>query len=124
MFFSSNRTYHREFWDWLPREVHFSHMETSQKIFFEWLGKSPITFIPPGNVYSEKTLSAAESYGIKKINSSVRIENETNVVITDEAFVDPFHDREISLMGVGWLEKKIEKTKLMKKNQQLKLQPY
>lgn len=109
--FTSNRKYHREFWDWLPQEIHDEHILKSQDIFNSWLGLNLKVLIPPGNVYSEKTLSAAESNGIKMINSSVIMENKTNVVITDETFVDPFHDREISLMGVGWLEKKIKKHK-------------
>ena len=32
--FTSNRKYHREFWDWIPRDIHFEHLEKSQQIFF------------------------------------------------------------------------------------------
>ena len=45
--FSSNRKYHREFWDWLPQEIHNQHIERSQKIFEEWLGESPKILCPP-----------------------------------------------------------------------------
>ena len=109
--FSSNRKYHREFWDWLSQEVHDQHILKSQEIFDSWLGEKPTVLVPPGNVYSEKTLSAAESNNIKMINSSSRINNETNVIITDETFVDPFHDKDIVEFGIKWLFNKIQKYK-------------
>ena len=31
--FSSNRKYHREFWDWVPREIHFDHLENPRPYF-------------------------------------------------------------------------------------------
>tara|TARA_B110000261_G_C13069787_1_gene351665 strand:+ start:575 stop:1309 length:735 start_codon:yes stop_codon:yes gene_type:complete len=106
--FSSNRTYHREFWDWIPRDVHFEHLESSQKIFNDWLGVLPSSLIPPGNVYSADTLDAAEEYGIKMINSYINHNLENKVKIIDDVSIDPFHDRELVLYGVEWLEKKIK----------------
>jgi len=106
--FTSNRKYHREFWDWIPQDVHYDHLEKSQKIFYNWLGQSPTTFIPPGNIYSIDTLHAAKNHGITKINSYINhsIESEVDIIHNDN--IDAFHDREIVLYGVKWLEEKIK----------------
>lgn len=106
--FSSNRKYHREFWDWLPQEIHDEHLKKSQEIFKSWLDVKPTVLIPPGNVYSEKTLRAAEANGISSVNSRIKIQNETPTNLIDETFVDPFHDKEIVELGVEWLFNKIK----------------
>lgn len=106
--FSSNRTYHREFWDWIPEDVHFEHLEKSQKIFFEWLGVSPTSLIPPGNVYFDETVRAAEKNGIKIINSYMKHNLESEILIVNDKCIDAFHDRDIVLNGIQWLEEKIK----------------
>jgi len=105
--FASNRKYHREFWEWIPRDIHFEHLEKSQKIFHDWLGVSPSTLIPPGNVYSVDTLEAAEKNGITLINSYIDHGVEGNVQIVNSDQVDAFHDRELVLDGLGFLEHKL-----------------
>jgi len=105
--FSSNRTFHREFWDWLPEDLHKEHISESQKIFKSWLGRSPVGLIPPGNVYSNSTIRAAEENGIKYINSSSSMEMDSHINYIDESMVDAFHDREIALEGIDWLKLKI-----------------
>ena len=105
--FSSNRTFHREFWDWLPEDLHKEHISQSQKIFKSWLGRSPVGLIPPGNVYSNSTVRAAEENGIKYINSSSSMEMDSHINYIDESMVDAFHDREIALEGIDWLKLKI-----------------
>ncbi len=107
--FSSNRQFHREFWDWIPRETHFKHMQKSQEIFQDWLGYRATTLIPPGNVFSVDTLEAASSFGIDLINSYINlpVEND-NVKIVNDSNIDAFHDREVELYGVEWLEHKIK----------------
>jgi peptidoglycan/xylan/chitin deacetylase (PgdA/CDA1 family) len=105
--FSSNRKYHREFWEWIPREVHFEHMETSQHILQDWIGEQVTTFIPPGNVYSKDTVEAAEASGIIRINSYRDIGAETHIKFIGEDDVVAFHDRELVVNGVEWLDKKL-----------------
>jgi len=107
--FSSNRKFHREFWDWLPYSTHLEHIETSQKIFQDWLGHDPTTLIPPGNVFSMNTLKAVKESKINIINSYMSVAgDEEGVRIIDDSRIDAFHDREIELYGVGWLERKIK----------------
>ena len=106
--FLSNRKYHREFWDWIPRDIHFEHLEKSQEIFRQWLGKPPTTLIPPGNVYSVNTLEAAEKYGIHQINSYMNHGVESNVRIISNDAVDAIHDRDLLIEGVDWLSRKLK----------------
>ena len=106
---SSNRKYHREFWEWVPRDIHFSHLDQSQSIFFDWLGFRPTLLIPPGNIYSTDTVKAALASGITKINSSNQIKAATAVRIIPNDEVIAFHDRELALCGLVWLEELLEK---------------
>jgi len=43
---SSNRTYHREFWEWVPVAVHEQHIRRSQEILQEYFGVPVVTFVP------------------------------------------------------------------------------
>ena len=112
--FTSNRKWHREFWDWLPREIHQDHLEKSQSIFGDWLGFRPTNFIPPGNVYAAKTVSLLKEFGIETVNSSTKpcpdeFFSANRVRYVDCASVVAFHDREISMYGVRWMSQLIEK---------------
>lgn len=105
-FLGSNRSYHREFWDWIPEAVHFEHVERCLRILRESFGCEIRTFVPPGNVYSAATLRACAKWGITTVNChnpklsgdgfGLRVIGNENVL--------PFHDREIVLDGVAWLE--------------------
>lgn len=93
--FLSNRNFHREFWPWIPKKIHNTHLRQSQKILEDYFGVKVITFIPPGNVWTKDTVKYAQEYGIKYI--SVREKN-----------VFAFHDRDLILHGTKWLEEKIK----------------
>ena len=105
--FSSNRKYHREFWDWIPCDVHIEHIINSQKILQEWIGARVTTLVPPGNVYSVDTIEAAGKNGIERINSHIDLGVESPIRIVGNEAVIAFHDREIVLKGIGWLERKL-----------------
>lgn len=107
-FFSSNRKYHREFWDWLPRKVHFDHLKRSQNILQDYFETGITTLIPPGNVFCKHTIDAAEANGIKRINCLAKNSPVSQMrIIGNESVID-FHDREIVLEGVEWLKRKLE----------------
>jgi peptidoglycan/xylan/chitin deacetylase (PgdA/CDA1 family) len=106
----NNRSYHREFWDWLPEDVHFEHLERSQNILQNWLGSSVTTLVPPGNVFCETTLRAAQKNGIRLVNCS-RPQSASLPgisVIGNDNILD-FHDRELVLFGIDWLERALQK---------------
>ena len=118
--FSSNRQYHREFWESIPREIHFDHLDQSQSILQDYFETRITTLIPPGNVFSNDTVEAAAKYGIERINyrkwetsslkEKIKIINgetisENNLPLEN---VIRFHDKEIVLEGVVWLKDKLE----------------
>ena len=116
--FSSNRTFHREFWDFLDQEVHESHILKSQKILENWLGENVVSFIPPGNVYSPKTVKSIMKTNLRIINSSQKVTADFgHLKYINEEHVIPFHDRDLVLGGCSWLKKTIEK--IIKTNEEV-----
>lgn len=109
--FGNNRKAHREFWDWLPEETHYEHLKKSQGILENYFGEPVTTLIPPGNVYSQSTLRAAESLGMKVVNCQnprTTLQNSPLKIVGNENVV-AFHDRELVLFGIEWLETLLEK---------------
>ena len=111
--FKGNRKYHREFWPWLPENTHQEHIERSQQILENYFGQKVITFIPPGNVWNQKTERHASRYGIKYLSSTAdlapngEISNGVKYISGENVFA--FHDREVVLYGTNWLKKSIER---------------
>ena len=106
--FTSNRKYHREFWSYLPQEIHYEHLEKSQNILNKAFGKAPLIFIPPGNVFSNVTLDAAIKYGIKIVNCNTKTLCYKSIRIIGNERVNAFHDKEISEYGVEYIKKILE----------------
>jgi peptidoglycan/xylan/chitin deacetylase (PgdA/CDA1 family) len=106
--FRSNRAYHREFWDWIDRDEHFEHIQRSQDILTGFFKTPVTTLIPPGNVYCDFTLEAAQKYGIKTLNCNTENGNRHDVRILSNQNVFAFHDKEIVEIGMPWLESVIK----------------
>lgn len=106
--FSSNRQYHREFWDWIMPDVQEEHIRRSQEMLQGYFNTEIVTFVPPGNVFQDETLRIARKYGIRYVscNTPRRIFNDMVIIGNDNVFA--FHDREIVLNDINWLEKVIE----------------
>lgn len=104
--FSGNRAAHREFYDWLPEAVHRDHLRRSQEILQGLLGRAVETFVPPGNVLSRKTLSAAAEVGLRYLSclGALRWAPADGLTLIDDARVLAFHDRDVVLGGLQWLE--------------------
>jgi len=105
--FFSNRKLHREFWGWMDEDVHYQHVRQSQEILEGYFQTKITTLVPPGNVYAEATIQAAKKYGINLINCHTANDTQNGLRILGEKDVLAFHDRELVLEGVGWLEKKL-----------------
>lgn len=104
--FSSNRTFHREFWDYLDQKIHDKHIMESQNLINNWLGFEPNSFVPPGNVYSSKTIQSINKTKISIVNANKKINCDfKNIKFLDNQNVFAFHDRDISIHGVKWLER-------------------
>ncbi len=102
--FKSNRIYHREFWDWIPHEVHEDHLAKSQDILSRSFLKTPRIFVPPGNVYTDATLDAAARHGIEIVNCNTPDRKYNEIKLVSNERVISFHDRELVLYGIKWLE--------------------
>ncbi len=110
--FSSNRTFHREFWDWVNPGTHKEHMEKSQDLLLRYFGSKPLTFIPPGSVWTRDTEKYAFENGIRYLSSRESKcptgKKSNGLLYLGEAKMIAFHDREIILNGIGWFEKLLE----------------
>jgi len=107
--FSGNRLYHREFWDWIPPEVHEEHIRRSQDILQTYFQTDIVTFVAPGNVFADVTLEYAEKYGIRYVSCKTPPRMYKQLVIVGDEYTVPFHDREIVLYGVEWLRQLLAK---------------
>jgi hypothetical protein len=103
--FSGNRNAHREFWDYIDYPTQLNHLTKSKLILENIFDVDVNMIVPPGNVFSEKTLLAAvqANYTFLNCNGAKQVEN-TKLRILDNSDIVAFHDREIKLFGVKWLE--------------------
>jgi len=108
--FSGNRPYHREFYDWLPEEIHREHLRAAQDILGSWFGVPIETLVPPGNVLSPKTVAAARSVGIRFISrlGGAPPGSADGITFVDDSRVLAFHDRDIVRGGVGYLRRQLD----------------
>ena len=113
--FSSNRKYHREFWDWLPEKLHQEHIKKSQEILESYFDTRVTTFIPPGNVFSKNTIKACKDNGIKLINCNTHARMLDGIKIISNDDIIDFHDREIVMYGLDWFRNLLEKHKDVEK---------
>jgi peptidoglycan/xylan/chitin deacetylase (PgdA/CDA1 family) len=102
--FSSNRTYHREFWSWVHPTVQESHIRRSQEILQQYFEVPVVTFVPPGNVYTEKTLEIAGRHGLRYVSCDAPPGRVNGMTVLRTEDVVAFHDRDVVLNGVGWLQ--------------------
>jgi|APSaa5957512535_1039671.scaffolds.fasta_scaffold18387_2 peptidoglycan/xylan/chitin deacetylase (PgdA/CDA1 family) len=102
--FSSNRSYHREFWEWLGRDVNFDHVKKSQEILTTIFETKIVTLVPPGNVYCDYTVEAARKFNLKYINCQTRDDEIKGIKIVSNTRVYAFHDKEVVENGIDWFE--------------------
>jgi len=107
--FSGNRAYHREFYDWLPAEVHRDHLRRAQDILGSWFGAAPETLVPPGNVLSAKTVTAAASLGLRFISrlGGAPPGAADGITFVDDSRVVAFHDRDVARGGLEYLRRQL-----------------
>jgi peptidoglycan/xylan/chitin deacetylase (PgdA/CDA1 family) len=98
-----NRNAHREFWESVPVAVQEEHLRRSQAILQETFEVEVVTFVPPGNVFTEDTLTLAARCGLRVVSCATPPREHPGLHIVGNQGVLPFHDREIVLEGVGWL---------------------
>lgn len=104
----SNRKAHREFWAHVPLVVQEEHIRRSQDILQETFGVDVVTFVPPGNVFTDETLDVAARYGLRVLSCNTPLQSHPRLTVVDAERVLAFHDREIVLEGVSWLRARLE----------------
>lgn len=107
--FSSNRRFHREFWEWVPLSVQELHIRRAQDILQDCFGVPVLTFVPPGNVYTADTLAIAERHGIRYVSCQTTPTRHGNLLVLGNEDVLAFHDRDLVLNGVPWLRALIDR---------------
>ncbi|MBI4349125.1 MAG: polysaccharide deacetylase family protein [Elusimicrobia bacterium] len=98
--FTGNRREHREFWAHVPEAVHRDHLSRAQRILEGWLGRPVITFVPPGNVFTDATLAAAREAGIRVVSCETPPRPGTEPAVIGNGRVRAFHDRDLVLGGI------------------------
>jgi peptidoglycan/xylan/chitin deacetylase (PgdA/CDA1 family) len=101
--FSSNREFHREFWEWVPARIHDEHVARAQAILQDYFQVPVVTFVPPGNVFTDDTLAAAERHGLRYVSCETPVRRRGALTILGNEDVEAFHDRDLVQNGVGWL---------------------
>ncbi len=107
--FQSNRIYHREFWDWIDEGIQATHLKNSQNILERSFGFKPKLLIPPGNVYSQKTLELCPQNGLEVVNCNTKTDTKQNPKILSNENIIAFHDKELVELGLEWLEDVLQK---------------
>jgi peptidoglycan/xylan/chitin deacetylase (PgdA/CDA1 family) len=102
--FEGNRKFHREFYDWVAPEVHEDHIRRSQHILQDFFGPV-VTFIPPGNVFTEHTAQLAARYGLRYISCNVPAQLDRSPQILGNRHTLAFHDRELVLEGLAYFDR-------------------
>jgi peptidoglycan/xylan/chitin deacetylase (PgdA/CDA1 family) len=101
--FAGNRQFHREFFDWLPEEMHREHLERAQGILQEFFQVPVVTLVPPGNLFSPKTLAAASAVGLRVVScrDPGRYGDRDGLALVDDADVLALHDRDVVFGGLA-----------------------
>jgi peptidoglycan/xylan/chitin deacetylase (PgdA/CDA1 family) len=106
---TGNRTYHREFWDWVPLPVQEQHIRQAQDILQGYFAVPVVTFVPPGNVFTEGTLEIAGRHGLRYVSCNAAPSTSGPLTVLGNEDVVPFHDRDLVLNGAGWLRALIDR---------------
>ena len=107
-YFSSNRSYHREYWDWRNPSVIRTSVRLSQLILSDTFGINPIIGVPPGNVWCQSYVEACSEFGIKIINCSKKADDiliPKNIIFINNDNVIALHDKEIKMEGRSFFER-------------------
>jgi hypothetical protein len=105
--FSGNRTFHREFYDFLPPETHEANIVRAQAILSDAFETAIVTMVPPGNLVQKTTIEIARRHGLRYLSYRAATSRDGPLpVIGDDCGV-VFHDRDIVHRGVAWLRARL-----------------
>lgn len=105
--FKGNRTYHREYYDFVPAEEQDASIARGQAILSEWLACSIVTLVPPGNLIQPITAEIARRHGVRYLSYRTPTSRDGVLPIVGNDCGLVFHDRDIVLGGLGWLRTRL-----------------
>lgn len=92
--FSSNRKYHREFFEFRSKEVIEKSVKESKQILEDSFEKKIDILVPPGNIYGDKTIEACIKFGYKGISCKTKSRELNNFFIIGNEDVIDLHDKD------------------------------
>jgi peptidoglycan/xylan/chitin deacetylase (PgdA/CDA1 family) len=106
--FSGNRSFHREFYDFVPPEAQEANIRRAQAILADAFGVAIVTLVPPGNLLQPVTAELARRHGVRYLSYRAATTRDGILpVVGDDAGV-VFHDRDLVLGGAPWLRARLE----------------
>ena len=104
---AGNRSYHREFYEFVPAEVQEANIARAQAILSDAFGVAIVTLVPPGNLLQPFTAELARRHGVRYLSYRAPTTRAGALpVVGDECGV-VFHDRNVVLGGVAWLRARL-----------------
>jgi peptidoglycan/xylan/chitin deacetylase (PgdA/CDA1 family) len=102
---TGNRTYHREFHDWVPAATHREHVRRAQDILQDFFAMPVVTFVPPGSVFTRTTLESAAEVGLRYVSctNADRFTETAGLTAIPDRDIFALHDRDVVLRGRPWL---------------------
>ena len=92
--FSSNRKYHREFYDFRPEEIIEKGVKESKQILEDCFENKVDILVPPGNVFGNKTIEACIKFGYKGISCNTKSRKIDEFIILGNDKVIDLHDKD------------------------------
>lgn len=92
--FSSNRKFHREFYDYLPKNKILDHLNKSKDILENAFNTNIDILVPPGNVYGRKTIEGCLKAGYKILTCNTKTRVEDGLIILGNENIIDLHDKD------------------------------
>lgn len=106
--FTGNRSYHREFYDFVPPERQQANIRRAQDILSDAFATAIVTLVPPGNLLQPVTAEIALRQGIRFLSYGAPTTRGGILPVVGDECGLVFHDRDIVLDGVAWLRARLD----------------
>ncbi len=105
--FKGNRQYHREFYDFVPREEQEANIARAQEILSEAFACPIVTLVPPGNLLQPVTAEIARDHGVRYLSYGAPTSRRGVLPVVGNECGLVFHDRDVVLGGLPWLRARL-----------------
>ena len=105
--FKGNRSYHREFYDFVPPEEQEANIARAQVILSESFACPIVTLVPPGNLLQPVTAEIARRHGVRYLSYRAPTSRDGVLPVVGNECGLVFHDRDVVLGGLLWLRARL-----------------